>query len=526
MKKSYLLFILFIFQFLSIQNSYPLQIKVGKQLHWQNVYLKNAQYIRGKDGSFDVVLRENEYMFDNTVDLLVHFNGTDNMLWREYLSGHYELKQKYFTFDKRIKVFGESSGRFAQPGNTLMLRPRHTSWFNQTQHAGSFTIEFWLRPATLSDGQIVFQRYGPVIENGVATKYSGIICRVKNRRLNWEFHHFFHYLNQRKQGEQQSSIQITSRQRLLMNRWRHHAITFDRNSGKLTYYIDGKEDHSIFVTESGQAEDTVLTPRFYPQERSMLVIGQKYFGFIDEFMISKISKTSKQKILRYGDQFRGNGYFNTEKYTSRGGMVVSTIYDLNQTGSYLKKVKINSEQYRGTYINLEYRMSNHFFTHDKPEAFLPWKSLDVRSPYKSNFKNYKGRYFQWRAVLHSSGNGKYTPTLKDIQFEFSIDKNPFAPRRLIAYSQNSKVFLKWASTFERDVVKYKIYYGVESGNYLEGKKPIVINVNQLSDKYHPVFTINHLIVNRVYYFVITAVDRNGHESEASNEVYVRVRKER
>ncbi|MDH5680367.1 MAG: hypothetical protein OEZ36_02180 [Spirochaetota bacterium] len=523
---------------LLLESVFALKIELGKKKEWANVFLRDSAYQMGADGSYDIVLQENEYTFTRDVDLLIHFNGKPGRPWGEHL-GNYSIQQKRFAFDNKRKVFGESSGKFAHPKSTLLLRPRESSWFNKTEHAGSFTIEFWMNPSTLSDGEIIFKRYGPVVEEGEVYRYSGIICRIKNNRLRWEFHHFFHSPggNTTLYDENKTKIMIMGNQRLRRHNWTHHALSFDALNGKMTYFVNGKLEKSLFVTQSGQPEDTVLTPRFYPQEKSMLTIGHQFYGFLDEFMISKVAKTARKKKLRYASANQDKGYFHVEKYTPREGIVTSHVYDLRQSGSFLKRLELNAHQDKGSYIIMEYRMSDHFFTPDKPdnytqldrngqETILAWKTLDTRLPSLSTLKLTTGRYFQWRAVMKSGMSGQFSPVLKDVTFHFDIDHKPASPRELLAFSSKGKIYLKWKGNVERDVNRYKIYFGMESGNYIvQGKKPIEINVNELSDKNSPIYVIKGLKLNQVYYFVITALDRNGHESSLSNEVYVRVRKE-
>ncbi|MDH4128387.1 MAG: hypothetical protein OEV44_06515, partial [Spirochaetota bacterium] len=468
-----------------------------------------------------------------------NYNINTKKSWQstEYF-GNYILEKSNFAFDTKVKVLGTSSGKFIHPKNTLLLKPTKASWFNQTGHTGSFTIEFWLRPATLSSGGVVFKKYGPVIESGKVIKYSGIICKIKNNRLIWQFHNIFHSINQLNE-DKNSLIEITSNQRIKRNKWFHHALSFDANTGKLSYYLNGSEEKTIFLTVSGQPEDTILSPKFYPQEKSLFCIGEDYYGFIDEFIISRISKTSQKKIVHFAEQNKGKKHFNIGKYVSAEGKVISHVKDLGHTGSYLNRIKLNAVQKNGSSIMLQYRMSDYFFDSATPNNYqlitredkkitLKWYTLNTQNPLSVPIKKIKGRYFQWRAILNGGENGKYTPILKNITFNFNIDRPPSPPKNLLVYCSEGKIYLKWKGNVENDVNRYKIYFGIETGNYLdpEGKSPIEITVNQLHDKLKPVYFIPNLRINEVYYFAITALDENGHESEFSNEVFVKVKLEK
>jgi fibronectin type 3 domain-containing protein len=54
---------------------------------------------------------------------------------------------------------------------------------------------------------------------------------------------------------------------------------------------------------------------------------------------------------------------------------------------------------------------------------------------------------------------------------------------------------------------YKIYYGTESGNYTS-----VLNVGNVNS-----FTVQNLTANTTYYFVVTAYDADGVESDPTDE---------
>ncbi len=68
--------------------------------------------------------------------------------------------------------------------------------------------------------------------------------------------------------------------------------------------------------------------------------------------------------------------------------------------------------------------------------------------------------------------------------------------------------VSWDANTESDLSGYNIYYGTNSGSYDD-----VVNVgNNIS------WFVNNLTVNVIYYFVVTAYDFSGNESEFSDEV--------
>jgi len=74
---------------------------------------------------------------------------------------------------------------------------------------------------------------------------------------------------------------------------------------------------------------------------------------------------------------------------------------------------------------------------------------------------------------------------------------------------SQEVVVSWDANKETDLDGYKIYYGVESGNYTN-----IVNVGNVTTKELS------LLYNKTFYFVLTAYDINGNESENSNEVSI------
>lgn len=72
---------------------------------------------------------------------------------------------------------------------------------------------------------------------------------------------------------------------------------------------------------------------------------------------------------------------------------------------------------------------------------------------------------------------------------------------------SQSVTLNWDSQGGAAVVGYKIYYGTTSHNYTQ--MLVVSNITST--------TISELACNTTYYFVATAFDDNGNESDFSNE---------
>ncbi len=87
------------------------------------------------------------------------------------------------------------------------------------------------------------------------------------------------------------------------------------------------------------------------------------------------------------------------------------------------------------------------------------------------------------------------------------------------------VTLQWDPNSEPDLDGYKVYYKSDpSGAYNvctdaeNGKSPITVPIEDLADSNNPEYTLTGLTDGVPYFFVVTAYDTEGLESEYSNEV--------
>jgi len=86
------------------------------------------------------------------------------------------------------------------------------------------------------------------------------------------------------------------------------------------------------------------------------------------------------------------------------------------------------------------------------------------------------------------------------------------------------VTLQWDANIELDLDGYKIYYDRDSGEPYDGTdadpgpSPITLPVGDLPDPGNPEYSLTGLNDNETYFFVVTAYDTEGLESDYSNEV--------
>ena len=86
--------------------------------------------------------------------------------------------------------------------------------------------------------------------------------------------------------------------------------------------------------------------------------------------------------------------------------------------------------------------------------------------------------------------------------------------------QAAEVTLNWDPNTEDDLAGYKIYQSHSSGDYNE-VIPLVVTCPPLENKECTEFTISNL-EDGVYFWVATAFDESGNESEFSKEVTLEI----
>ena len=522
MKKSIpflsILSILTFLGFVSDLNARVKRIDWGKQKQTSpQVYLNNTEQIQGSDGSQDIILKENEHSLNDTTDLLIHFNEAPVQI-----EGRYRVRKENFLTSYQNKALGRASAKFYRPERQeLLLEPLEGSIFKGSTFKSQlkdFTIEFWLNPLTLMDGEVIFRYGGPVLETDQLIGYSGIVCKIQNRRLHWNLAHLFYPLNQNPETENETEnqmVQISGTRRLKQGKWQHHALSFQSIDGRIRYFVDGKLESEQVLTDSNQ---TVLKLRF--SSNSLLSIGTSFLGYIDEWVISRIPKLPKPFLLTQPQKRKATPYLQTHNYKKTQGTVLSPVYDLGHPQAQLRKLNTRFQEFHGNVILLSYRMSPKSFSFDLPETVLPWQVLS-RDTKLNRFwipQNPKGRYFQWRAILKSEG--KSTPILQEISFELHSPKTISPPQKLRAFTRNNSIQLEWFANLEENLKGYRIYFGFESGNYLIPQAPIWIDTQDLANPDKPSYLLSNLSQGQGYFFVIRALDQNQIESESSNEAYV------
>ncbi len=492
----------------------------GVEHGWSSIYmLNNVQLQRGPMGRLNIILDDASPIPDESTDLYLHFDDCRknyvSMNTPNYRAGAVEIFPS-----EDIKKYGRSSAGFLRYSNRIEIKPLAESLFFSEKFLPSFTIDFFLYPVALHDGDSVLTWYAPTVDSGDA--FSGFKAFFKNGKLHWKLDSVFY-------NQDGGPVQVLAAEmdRAPLNEWHHHALHYDSSTGMLVLYYDGKESSIRWLTKSGEEGGTLLRGRISPYLAPSITIGEKFLGYIDEFRIS-----------------RGKAPFFLANYKLEG-VVMSEVLDLENVGTKFVKIMWDSTEDNGTSIRLFLRMSNLYFlpaserlqktgervspeypgivmaeasTHSAPE----W--VPVRSNTELRDRVLSGRYLQWKAVLYGT-EGRYTPVLHAITVQIEPDPPPGAPILLEARPMSRGALIKWVKNTERDVVGYKVYYGNATKNYfgrgaLLGDSPVFVAASVDAGDTE-MLELKGLENERVYFISVTAVDSARQEGGFSRELIVR-----
>jgi hypothetical protein len=391
-------------------------------------------------------------------------------------------------------VFGKGSGLFEREYYALSLTAHPGALFYSGTVWGDFTLQFWMKPVTLSDREIVFFWTGSRL-NGSRILNQSVRCTLLGRKIKWEFQNFFLPPSM---GDY--STELTGITPMLPRKWYHHMIRFNSTTGLLEYLVNGIPEAVTYTTENGREREAVYLPfpgTILPGE---LKIGEFFTGLIDEFSLT--GDWVDEPVLH--------------RYPGMKGKGITRVFDTQHTDSLFKKISAVYSKPEETEIYFYYRTS---------DTLHLWNDLGTEwvqyQPGETLPSETRGRYIQLLIELFPDGAHMTTPILSGITIHYEPDLPPPPPPDVTAFPGDRKITLSWKRVNDRDIAGYEIFYGEQPGSYHgnespEGESPIDAgNVTE--------FEITGLQNGKIYYFTVVAYDDSPipHKSIFSKEVHAR-----
>lgn len=463
---------------------------IGAEDGWQaNSTIAGLERISGRHGHADLALIPFRNEVDPDTELLLHFDHlplTDD-------AGRFAVRAPGAELSATTRRSGRQGLLVDDPGDVITLDPVVRGMFSPGTEWGSFTLEFWLYPATLAPGERVLTWEG---REGATHGFRNqeLTVEVRDRRLRFSFVNFF-------VPPDGSPLNVTLEgdAGLVPRRWAHHQVRFDAETALLEYLVDGRTAAVTHVSATGREDGTVYFPRIAAMASGLLRLVPSFTGAIDEVRLLRRVEPDASLL----------------QFDPRGGVFESAVIDLGSPGARVTGLDALTSKPAMTDVFLYLRVSNSRF--GDREVSGEWLPVDPASP----FEAMTGRYAQLRAELKPDARTSESPVLSEIHLTYVPDPPPTPPVGLVAIPRDGMVELSWAPGLQEDIRGYLVYYGEQPGRYHgtradNGASPL--DVGEATT-----ITLTGLENGTLYYFAVSAYDVAGVHSatELSAEVAAR-----
>lgn len=473
----------------------------GGKKGWDEVQVRNGITTgKGRFGYESLELETNANIVGPATDCLLDFeNG------RVYdKAGKYDVV-KNSTFSSKKAVVGKGAVQSRGRGG-IELQGDDSSFFGYEGPAGSFVVDFWICPSAVENGEVLLN-WRSSKNIGSRVVYQLISVSFYKNKVMVLFSNIFEGWT-----ENHGDLTLVSSRSIIPEKWSHHTISYEEESGILEYRIDGELEDIKYLTDTGHEGGSVYTAVM--GVAANLQLCPSYSGLLDDFMIVR-----SYSNLRLEERIQNSEIRAPEHYRISGGRF-ETIPVLTKEGTVINSVKAEVFEPEQTEVKLYVRGGDNYFnwTEDYP----------VWQPVKSGKKieGLSGMYFQVAAELFPDGGGDTTPSVTQIDVEYTTLPEPLPPYRINVERGDGCVTLSWSYSVDDTAGGYYIYYGNRPGEYLgrvacEGSSPV--NVGNVTTA-----TLTGLKNGTIYYFAVAAYSKIDDRicGPLSKEVFARPERSR
>ena len=468
-------------------------IEFGGQKGWgQLSSVENVAYTQGLHGFNSLELLASPERTNESYDLFLSFDGDTS---KDYLEFYDVLSSKASYVKKEKAKYGTGAllCRANAKEPAMVLSPKNNSFFFGNSKLNSFTIEFWLCPQNLRAGSNILKWWSQILEKKVFM-FQNIIVSVVDNKLEWSLFNIW-----RDSNNKGIDVIVRSSNQLPLEKWTHHLLTFDDETGLLEYRINGKVDSTRYLTPSNEETNRI----FYSMKgkTSKLLIGEGYSGLIDNLIVkNSFSPQGFQEAIKTG-----------ERYDKNGGRVVSHIIDTGGVNSIPKMLDARMDIEKEATVAFFIRTSNN--PYNWTNSFPQWRAVSKK---EAIFNCQPGRFFQIAFNIYPTKDGSSSPVIHSLTLDYDRDTFAKPPIELIAKEGDGYVDLSWSRSIDFDVKGYLVFFGDREGQYLLPSSPIDAK-DSLSIR------IYNLENGKLYFFSVAAYDENGklNPGEFSKEVWIR-----
>jgi hypothetical protein len=476
-------------------------IELGRESLWADMMsLQGVTEMPGRWGFQDLALSGGAYTAESATELLLHFDSPSST----DATGAYTLAGDGPAISDSISAVGGASAAFTGGRQGVSLKAPAGSLFSVGAVWGDFTIEFWLYPATLSDGENLISWDGS--DRGPASSGSAssgpllgqsLRCFIRDRKMVWDFRNLF-----RLPGAERIPVTLSGTRQLLPRTWHHHLLRFDSREGLLEYRLDGLPEAILHVTDTGRESGSIAVPALGSAFSGALVLGAGLTGFMDELRISR--RFVDDPVL--------------SRFLGKTGVATSRIIDLGYSATRIARIESVDSTPSDSGIEFSYQAADTWGGKRLLKSDTDWVPFVPGSDFGETVR---ARYIQLRVEMYPDGSRTQSPRLSSLRVVYEPNLPPAPPAGLIATAGNGKVTLTWRKVNDLNVKGYLVFYGTSPHNYLgtgaaQGASPVDAGSSTTIE-------IGGLENGSLYYFAVAAYDTSDprQQSEFSGETSAR-----
>ena len=492
------IFTVCILVFAAVVPLFAKDVVLGGKNGWKEYQSKeNITTGKGRYGYECIQLETNSFISDRDTDLLIDFEDPKQIISDgDYYIVRNNMASTNQTKNEKLAGLSRNMGGLSVEGNP-------GTFFGSEGLMGSFSIEFWLCPSLVENGEVIFNWESSRNVDGTLV-YQVLSGVFDHGHMGWVFLNFFDdYVAENGKND----LILWGSTRLIPDEWSYHTLSFDSETGLLEYIVNGSTEDLRYITSTGAEGGEVSL--VYLGTPSEIDICSEYTGAIDEIRIMRRAYERPEfQSAEYG------GKIGHTQYLPQGGRFVSKPIMVSN-GSILREIEAETNVPSQTDVSFFVRSGDNFFnwTDNKPE----WKAVKSGEA----ISGVNGLYFQVAAELLPDGSGEISPSVTQIVLKFDELPEPLPPFVVKAVAGNGSVTVSWNYSVDDTAGGYYLYYGNRPGEYLgrvaiEGESPIDVG-NTTS------FTVTGLENGKIYYFALAAWSAHDKRvvGELSKEVFAR-----
>jgi hypothetical protein len=447
------------------------------------------------------------------------FKDTAGNYKKTVLPGVEAVDRRYSRAGAGAALFG---GNEKTDTDSFLIEPdSRNALFSAGNRIGDFTLEFWLYPFNLENGEQILSWVSSVSPITVNGKYviQKINCVALKNRLHWSFLNFFTLSNGTSGSSSHINIELSGDSPVVPKTWSHHLVRFDSSTGLIEYIVDGSSEAIMYATKTGRENNEVYTP--IAGYSGVFTLGGHFTGLMDEF---KIYNAFAERS-------------SIQKYPSSGGRIETNAIDLGKNSGAVVKIEASGgiTGIGDTKTKNEFRRNGRFrFANDCEMQFFirssdnPYRLSDSAwtsfTPGTEMANNIHGRFVQLAVDFYPSSDGETSPYLDEVKIIYIPYEPPIPPRNLTVSAVDGAVILRWKNSLDSSTAGYLVYYSSVSGEFF-GKESL-LGPSPIDAGKRNSIVIDGLKNGTLYYFRVAAYDNAGASSirntgEFSKEITAR-----